>query len=166
MATGGLGVIQMDFDGKLVKSVAMAAGIISGQTAVCMEMAALLVALHFTRDFACVEIVSDCNTVVLGHKKIPELADSYKCIHAGVWRLVRDISAEKMLEVTVTKVKAHRNQADVAEADLNDWQSNEYADQWAKLGSTDRHEKDADAAAELLALNLRKARRVVMWLAN
>ena len=66
----------------------------------------------------------------------------------------------------MSKVKAHRNQADVAEADLYDWQGNEFADQWSKLGSTDRHEKDADAAAELLTLNLRKSRRVVMWLAN
>ena len=77
LATGGLGVIQMDLNGKLIRSVAMAAGIISGQTAVCVEMAAMLVALHFVRYFMDVEIVSDCNTGVLGHKKIHELADNY-----------------------------------------------------------------------------------------
>ena len=96
----------------------MAAGIITGQTAVCVEMAAMLVALHFVRHFMDVETVSDCNTVVLGHQKILELADNYKCVHAGVWRLIRDVSLEKCLDVTVSKVKAHRNLASVAEADM------------------------------------------------
>ena len=47
LATGGLGVIQMDHNCRLVRCVAMAASIISGQTAVAMEMAAPMVALHF-----------------------------------------------------------------------------------------------------------------------
>ena len=109
----------MDHNCKLVRCVAMAASIISGQTAVAMEMAALMVAMHFKRDCAAVEVVSDCNTVVLGFRRLHELADSYKCMHAGVWRIIRDMISDKFLGVNVTKVKAHRTKANVAEADLS-----------------------------------------------
>ena len=98
----------MDTNGKLVRSIAVGMGTAVGQTAVVIEMAALLVALYLARDCSVIEIVSDCDTVVLGHKKIDQLADSYNNIHAGIWRKVGGISLDKNLQVVVTEVKAHR----------------------------------------------------------
>ena len=135
------GVIQMDTNGKLVRSIAVGMGTAVGQTAVVIEMAALLVALYLARDCSVVEIVSGCDTVVLGHKTIDQLADSYNHIHAGIWRKVGGISLDKNLQVVVTKVKAHRKKEDVGEQDMYNWQGNELADQWARLGSTDRNKK-------------------------
>ena len=105
-----------------------------------MEMGALLAISVFSPSDGHLKIGADCNTVVLGHPQMAKLADDPKCLHGGMWRAIEGALSESNCSLTIFKVKAHQAKKQVSEEGLPDYFGNEFADEWAKRGASDRSE--------------------------
>ncbi len=165
LATGGYSAVKKTAGG--VTGLAIAHNKRSNHTAVNMEHAALASTMTCLSDDS--RLVVDCSAVVTGFKQLPYIADNPNKLFAGTWRFVRhhlELLQEDDIKIQVVKVKAHRNKADVQEGDMDDFIGNELADEWAKRAASNRPEARADAAEKCLQSNLRRARRVVKWLAT
>ena len=58
----------------------------------------------------------------------------------GMWRAIEGALSESNCSLTIFKVKAHQVKKQVSDEDMPDYFGNDFADEWAKRGASDRSE--------------------------
>ncbi len=139
ISSGGLAIVQLDQEGRAVRWNAATLHTKCRHVAVNTEMLAMAVAATNAPEEGGITLWCDCQVVVSGFADLEDVADHHKVFYAGMWRVVRSAIEENGCRTTVKKIKAPRQEADIAEEDRMGWLGNEAADEWAKIGARGRN---------------------------